>query len=203
MTAEPDLGPFHAVTHDELVAFVDAHVSAPGLVVVDGRSGSGKSTFAALLARLRGAVVVSTDDVAWQLHPTQWAQELLDGVVRPWSRGETVAFRPHPWEHHDREGAIVVPGGSELVVEGVGAGRHELAPYAQLTVWVRSDAAEARRRGIARDVVRGRSPQEAERFWDEWAGFEEPFLERERPWERADLVVDGTAPELRVAVTQR
>jgi uridine kinase len=188
---------------DELAALVDARVDAPALVVVDGRSGAGKSTFAGLLARLRGATVVSTDDVAWQLHPTRWAQELLDGVVLPWSRGEAVRYRPAAWDRLDREGAIVVPAAAELVVEGVGAGRHELAAYAQLAVWVRSDAAEARRRGIERDIVLGRTPAEAERFWDEWAGHEEPFLERERPWERAGLVVDGTAPDLRVAVPRR
>jgi energy-coupling factor transporter ATP-binding protein EcfA2 len=191
------------VTDDELAGLVGSHVTSPALVLVDGRSGSGKSTFAARLARLRGATVVSTDDVAWHLHPTQWAQELLDGVVLPWTRGEAVGFRPPAWEHHGRAGSITVPAGVDLVVEGVGAGRHELAPYAQLLVWIRSDDAEARRRGIARDIALGRTPVEAERFWDEWMAAERPFLERERPWERAGLVVDGTAPDLRIAVPQR
>ncbi|MCE1178870.1 MAG: hypothetical protein LWW86_07535 [Micrococcales bacterium] len=47
--------------------------------------------------------------------------------------------------------------------------------------------------GIERDiVVEGRSRAEAEAFWDERVAVEDPFLARERPWERADLVINGT-----------
>ena len=51
----------------------------------------------------------------------------------------------------------------------------------------------ARRRGIARDSRKGRTPEEAEQFWDEWMSAEMPFLDCEQPWRRAHLVVDGTA----------
>lgn len=74
-----------------------------------------------------------------------------------------------------------------------GAARHEHAPYLDAMVWVASDEAIARERGIARDG----DGAEAIAFWDEWAAAERPFLEVERPWERADLVVSGTpAPDL-------
>jgi hypothetical protein len=46
-------------------------------------------------------------------------------------------------------------------------------------------------RGLARD---GGDPAQ-EVFWHEWEAEERPFLAVERPWERADLVIDG-APEL-------
>ena len=55
-----------------------------------------------------------------------------------------------------------------LVIEGVGAGRADLAVLADLVVWVQSDSAEARRRGLERDVELGRPPEEAEEFWDSW-----------------------------------
>lgn len=191
---EPDFGPFRAVPADELDRLVSEQVArSPSLILVDGRSGSGKSTLAAALARIRGAAVVSTDDVAWHLHPTEWAQQMLEGVVRPWAEGSAVEYVPPGWVSKQRDGHLAVPAGADLVIEGVGAARHELAPFAQLIVWVRSDAREARRRGVERDVVQGRTRQEAERFWDEWMAAEVPFLEAEQPWARADLVVDGTA----------
>lgn len=179
-----------AVTADLLACLVP--LTGRRLVLVDGRSGSSKTTTAARLAELLDAVVVHTDDVAWHLHPTDWEDELVAGVLDPWRRGESVDYRPPGWIAKGRPGSVVVPPTRILVVEGVGAARASLAAGADLVVWVHSDAAEARRRGVARDVVtEGRSREEAERFWDEWAAHEDPFLAAERP-RRAHLIVDGT-----------
>jgi hypothetical protein len=164
------------------------------LVLVDGRSGSGKSTVADKVARLLEGVVVHSDDIAWHLDPIGWADVLLDGVVAPWRRGEPVSFRPPGWVAKGRPGAVEVPPRPVLVVEGVGAGRAQLAVHADLVVWVQADRDEARRRGLARDVELGRSPEEAEAFWEEWMRAEEPFLAADQPWSRAVLVVDGTPP---------
>ncbi len=83
-------------------------------------------------------------------------------------------------------GAVTVAEGVRvLVLEGVDAGRASLAAHAEAVVWVQSDRLEARQRGIRRDVELGRTPGEAEQFWDAWMGAEEPFLASDRPWERA------------------
>ena len=55
-------------------------------------------------------------------------------------------------------------------------------------LWVQSDLEEAERRGIARDG----STEAAKNFWREWGAQEFDFLERERPWERAMVIVNGT-----------
>jgi hypothetical protein len=184
---EPEAGPFEPVTAAELAALLP---SGRALVVVDGRSGGGKTTVADRL----GHPVVHTDDVAWQHHPTDWADILLDHVVAPWRRGEPVSYRPPAWDRLDRPGAIEVPVCDVLVVEGVGAARAAVAAQADLVVWVQSDRDVARRRGIARDVEYGRTPEEAVEFWEGWMRSEEPFLAAEQPWTRAHLVVNGTPP---------
>ena len=165
------------------------------LILVDGRSGAGKSTAAERLARLLDGALVHSDDIAWYHHPIDWAELLVDGVIAPWRCGEAVSFRPPGWVSRGRRGAVDVPARPLLVVEGVGAGRASLAACAELVVWVQSDRDEARRRGLARDVELGRSPQGAVEFWDEWMQAEEPFLAADRPWSRASLVVNGTSPE--------
>jgi hypothetical protein len=92
----------------------------------------------------------------------------------------------------DKPDAIRVPAATRLlVVEGVGAGG--LGDRADRLVWVQSDEDDAERRGIARDIVLGRSPAEARRFWDEWMRDEVPHLAAHRPWDRADAVVLGGA----------
>lgn len=162
------------------------------LMLVDGRSGSGKSTFAERAARLVGGTVVHTDDVAWHHDMLDWSDILIDGVITPWRRGDEVSFRPPGWVARGRVGAVEVPRSPVLVIEGVGAGRADLAVLADLVVWVQSDSAEARRRGLERDVELGRSPEEAEEFWDSWMRDEEPFHAADRPWSRAALIVNGT-----------
>ncbi len=176
-----------------LCARPDASAVGPVIVAVDGRSGSGKSTFAERLgACVDGAVVVHTDDVAWWESFFDWDELLIDGVLDPASRGEAVRFRPPAWERRSREGAIEVPAGATvLVVEGVGASRRSLVPFLHTSVWVQSDVGEARRRGLDRDG----GTAEAEAFWDEWSREEVPFLAEDRPWERARFVVCGT-PQL-------
>lgn len=167
------------------------------LVLVDGRSGGGKTTVATILGGALPAAVVHTDDVAWNESATGWDDLLVDGVLEPWRSGLAVSYRPPAWVAHGRPGAIEVPADADvLVVEGVGAGRESLAALADLVVWVQSDRVRARRRGIARDASYGtRTPEEAEAFWDEWMAAEEPFLATERPWTRSDLVVNGTPDE--------
>jgi energy-coupling factor transporter ATP-binding protein EcfA2 len=168
------------------VADLYAALGRPRVLAVDGRSGSGKSTLVArLAATVPSTAVVHTDDVAWHHDFFDWADLLLDGVLVPWRAGRDVAYRPPPWEVRSRPGAITVPSGAPLlVVEGVGAGRRAFAPYLDALVWVQTDRAVATRRGLERD---GGDVA----FWDEWEARERPFLAADRPWARADLVVNG------------
>lgn len=168
----------------------------PAVVAVDGRGGGGKTTLARRLhAAVPASVVVHTDDVAWHHSFFDWADLLADGVLRPARAGRPVCYRPPAWDERGRPGAVEVPPGLDLVlVEGVGAGRRELAPLIDAVVWVQSDFAEAERRGIARDVaedVNG-DAEEAAAFWHEWMEQEVPFVADQRPWERACVVVAGT-----------
>lgn len=178
---------------------------ARGTVVlaVDGRSASGKSTFAArVVAAVPGAAVVHTDDVAWYESFFGWDGLLAEHVLAPVRRGEPVSWRPPAWDARERPGAIEVPGGAPLlVVEGVGASRRSLAALLDHAIWVQADVSLARDRGLLRDLADRPDPREAERFWDEWDAQETAFLAEDRPWERADLVVCGT-PDLELAAGQ-
>ena len=191
---EPAAGPWQV---RRVADFVDGlRVAAappsgrPWVVAVDGRSGAGKSTLARTVAAVvPGSAVVHTDDVAWHHSFFGWADLLADGVLTPVRRGEPVAYRPPAWDARDRPGAIEVPAGCPLlVVEGVGAGRRELAGLIDTVVWVQSDLVEAERRGIARDG----GTAEAAAFWHEWMAEELPFQREQRPWERAAAAVSGT-----------
>ena len=159
---------------------------ATRVVAVDGGSGAGKSTVAGLFAQALGAQVVHTDDVAWFHSFFDWWPLLVDGVLDPLAEGRDVRYRPPAWDERGREGVIEVALSPALVVEGVGAGRCELAPYLDFLVWVDTDRHIAMERGLAREG-------ETLDFWREWEQQEERHLEADRPWSRADLIVSNDA----------
>jgi hypothetical protein len=197
---EPTAGPWRVGSVRELVRLLvdaaDPPAGRPWVVGVDGRSGGGKSTLAAKLHfAVSASAVIHTDDIAWHYSRFGWSELLARKVLQPIRNGHPVGYRPPGWESHGRTGAIEVPTGLDLVIiEGVGAGRRELADLLDAVAWVQSDYAEAERRGIARDVASGVNGDlvAAASFWHSWMAEELPFLEHQRPWERAAVIVAGT-----------
>jgi mannitol-1-/sugar-/sorbitol-6-phosphatase len=164
--------------------------TAPLLVGIDGRSRSGKSTLAALIARcIQGVVVIHTDEVAWHHSFFGWSDVLIEGVLRPLRRdGLPLSYTPQPWIERGRPGSIAIPGGTEIIlVEGVGAARRELSNWFNATIWVQTDPDVAMARTIALD----RDPPG---FIDDWMRAENAHLAADQPWTRASAVVSGEYP---------
>lgn len=184
---------------DELLAHGPAAGARPVLVAVDGRSGAGKSTVAArIAAQVPGSAIVHTDDIAWWESAFAWDHLLAASVLVPLRQGGGVSYRPPAWQSRGRPGSIDVPAGAPLVlVEGVGSSRVGLRSLLDAAIWVQADDSEANRRGIARDALTPEHAGEAAAtaFWREWLAQERPFLARDRPWDRADIILCGT-PEL-------
>jgi hypothetical protein len=195
---EPGAGPWRAEPLAAIAATVmrlgpaTAAAQRPVVLAVDGRSSGGKTTLAGRLQEVVvGSAVVHTDDIAWWHSRFGWADLLIDGVLVPAHAGQPVAYRPPQWDQRQRPGAIEVPAGCPLlIVEGVGAARRESTHLIDVTIWVQSDEREAERRSLAR-VGQPGGPQ-TERHYRDWMAEEIPFVARERPWERADLIVCGT-----------
>jgi len=189
---EPAIAQWTETTYAKVLTRLCANPRQSGIVIVgvDGRSGSGKSTFAANLARAAPHVaVVHTDDIAWHHSFFDWHDLLVDGVLSRVRRdGPPLALRPPAWDVRNRPGSVAVPAHTEvLVVEGVGACRERLHSWFDATVWIQSDAELAYRRVLAR----GDDPVE---FVDDWTAEEVPFLANDRPWARATVVVSGQSP---------
>jgi hypothetical protein len=197
---EPAFGPWQVLPLAALLTRIldatGAPVARPRIVAIDGRGAAGKTTLATGLGRLvPRSAVVHTDDLAWHEPLFAWGDLLADGVLRPLHAGEAIAFRPPQWERRGRQGRIEVPAGLDLVlVEGTGASQRAHAGLLDATVWVQADLVEAERRGIARDIAQGVNgdAEETVAFWHHWMEAELAFLARERPWERAFVVVHGT-----------
>jgi energy-coupling factor transporter ATP-binding protein EcfA2 len=191
---EPPAGPWRVMPLVELAAMVleaiGPVVHRPRIVAVDGRTASGKTTLARRLAGLvASSAVVHTDDVAWWHSAFDWSALMADGVLAPLRRGEAVTFRPPAWEARGRAGAVTVARGTSLlIVEGVGAGRRDIAHLVDAVIWVQSDRVIRDRREAAR-IAAGETDAELS---ESWVSEEVPFIADQRPWERAMVVVCGT-----------
>lgn len=197
---EPPFGPWRVVSVAEFVRSLQKLPSVAKktarktqVVAVDGRSASGKSTLANKIHRaVPRSALVHTDDVAWHHSFFDWADLLVKNVLEPARTGQAVQYRPQAWLERNRNGTIEVPPGCPLLIlEGVGAARHEIMHVVDVVVWVQADLSRAKTRGLARDG----GDAAAAAFWDEWMAAEFPFLAEQRPWERADFIVSGT-PDL-------
>ena len=161
----------------------------PTIVAIDGRSASGKTTFAERLALFLNAPLVHTDDVAWHHSFFDWWPLIIQHILEPFEAGQPIDWTPEAWSARGRTGSILVPKSPVLLVEGVSATRRELTPWIDFPIWSETNLQVAEKRGLERD-----GPENSD-FWFEWQNSERPFLEQDRPWERAQLIVDG-APTL-------
>lgn len=154
------------------------------LVCVDGRSGSGKTELAVRLGSALGAPVLSLDELllGWD-GLADVVTRARSEVLLPLSRGEAARFRRWDWERDQLDDWQEVSSSPVLVLEGCGAGSHLLGPLTSVLVWLEVPAEVRRRRALARDPAY--LP-----FWDRWATQEDRLYAAERPWDRADLVLE-------------
>jgi hypothetical protein len=133
------------------------------LVAVDGHAGSGKSTFAGLLAAALGrAPVLPLDSLATHEELFAWTGRLEEQVTGPLRRGEPARYRPYDWHTRCFGAPLVLPAAPVVLVEGVGSGRAALRPDLACLLWMDVPRADAWRRGRRRD-----GPALAG-FWDTW-----------------------------------
>jgi uridine kinase len=151
-------------------------------MLIDGRSGSGKTELSMMLAeRVPSAQLVQLDDVypGWD-GLESGSRHVQNFVLAPdprWRQWDWALDRPGSWRTLDPS--------RPLVVEGCGALSRANRALADYGVWVELDDATRRERALARDGAA------YEPHWERWASQEQAFLDREHPRALADRVVDG------------
>jgi dephospho-CoA kinase len=150
------------------------------VLLIDGRSGSGKTELAAaIVATWDLAQVVHMDDLYPGWDGLERGSALVPEALR---RGH---FEPWDWHAGRRSGHRVLDLSRPVVVEGVGALSAASRELADFAIWVETDDATRRARALARD---------GEAFaphWDRWAAQERSFFDREQSPALADAVVFG------------
>lgn len=172
---------------------VSAAVTALGVsnpvVLIDGRSGAGKSSLArAVVAQwpLRGRVQLVALDF---LYPG-W-DGLDDGVIaaqdlilRPHARGLIGVWQRWDWDASEYAEAHAVDPSLPLIVEGSGILTPVTAKLGDVRVWLEASDRSRKRRALDRDG------DEFRPHWERWARQEDAHIARDAPRRRATLVFE-------------
>lgn len=146
------------------------------ILLIDGRSGSGKSELASALADV--AQVVRLDGLYPGWGGLEAGSAAVPGIIRSreYQRWDWVAGAPAEWVQLDA---------GPLVIEGCGALSAANRDLSDFGLWVDYPTLGRRERALAREPAY--APH-----WDEWAAQEQLFIDRENPAALADAIVDGT-----------
>ncbi len=172
----------------QVVSAVLGVSAANPVVLIDGRSGAGKTSLARLIAGnwpLSGHPQLIALD---SLYPG-WdgldagVQRALDGILRPHGRARIRPATLRGWEIPAAAAATAVAASRGVILEGCGAITAQTAALADVRVWVQSPDASRKHRALERDGD-GFRPH-----WERWAAQEEVHIARDDPRGLATLTV--------------
>ncbi|MFG6445462.1 hypothetical protein ACFXQA_09315 [Microbacterium sp. P07] len=194
MSSAPSRSSFDPLSHalDAAVGqIVDAVVAVGAsnpVVLIDGRSGAGKTSLAQRLVGRwpsRGRVQLVALD---SLYPgwdglTAGVEYARANVLMPHARGIVGVWQRWDWDAEAPAEAHAVDPSLPLIVEGSGLLTPSTARLGDVRVWLEAPAASRRRRGIGRDGDTYLP------HWDRWAAQEDEHLSRDEPARHATLVL--------------
>jgi len=170
---------------------LEAVVALPGgrvpIVLIDGRSGVGKSTVAARLrAQWPGDVSVIGLD---ELYPgwdglAEGAEIARARILEPIAAGRPAVWRRWDWSRDAPGEEVTTPASHPLIVEGVGVLTPASSLLAPVRLWLDGPEPSRRDRAFARDGDAYRP------HWERWARQEEEHLRMHRPQASATLRVE-------------
>lgn len=167
---------------------VRAVAASNPVVVIDGRSGAGKTSLARLLAA-NWPLTTDVQSIALDsLYPgwdglEEGAAYAYERVLRPHGRGVVGTWQRYDWTSEAYAESHAVDPARGVIVEGCGVLTPRSARVADVRVWVESPETSRKARALARDGEAFRP------HWERWARQEEEHLRRDRPQELATILV--------------
>ena len=171
----------------QVLELIDRGNQTP-IILIDGRAGSGKSTFAESLQQQlfrdgeSAPRVIHMDNIfeGWD-GLALGSDYLVRFIVQPLSRRETASWQDWSWVKNQRSSWREFSGGTPLIVEGCGSLTERTKEHADISIWLEASEETRRARWIQRE-------RHLDKF-DFWAAQELDFYAREKSQSLADLVI--------------
>jgi uridine kinase len=157
-------------------------------ILIDGRAGSGKSTFAEQLQQQlfrdgeSAPRVIHMDNIfeGWE-GLALGSDYMVRFILQPLARQETASWQDWSWVKNQRSSWREFSGGTPLIVEGCGSLTERSKEHADICIWLEASEETRRERWIQRE-------RHLDKF-DFWAAQELDFYAREKSQSLADLVI--------------
>jgi uridine kinase len=171
----------------QVLELIDRGNQTP-IVLIDGRAGSGKSTFAESLQQQlfrdgeSAPRVIHMDNIfeGWD-GLALGSDYMVRFILQPLARQETASWQDWSWVKNQRSSWREFSGGTPLIVEGCGSLTERSKEHADISIWLEASEEVRRERWIQRE-------RHLEKF-DFWAAQELDFYAREKSQSLADLVI--------------
>ena len=171
----------------QVLELIDRGNQTP-IVLIDGRAGSGKSTFAEALQQQlfrdgeSAPRVIHMDNIfeGWD-GLALGSDYMVRFILQPLTRRETASWQDWSWVKNQRSSWREFSGGTPLIVEGCGSLTERSKEHADISIWLEASEETRRERWIQRE-------RHLEKF-DFWAAQELDFYAREKSQSLADLVI--------------
>jgi uridine kinase len=171
----------------DVLELIDRGNQTP-IVLIDGRAGSGKSTFAESLQQQlfrdgeSAPRVIHMDNIfeGWE-GLSLGSDYLVRFILNPLSRRETASWQDWSWVKNERSSWREFSGGTPLIVEGCGSLTERSKEHADISIWLEASEETRRDRWLNRE-------RHLDKF-DFWAAQELDFYAREKSQSLADLVI--------------
>jgi uridine kinase len=170
----------------QVLELIDRGNQTP-IVLIDGRAGSGKSTFAEALQQQlfrdgeSAPRVIHMDNIfeGWD-GLALGSDYMVRFILQPLARQETASWQDWSWVKNQRSSWREFSGGTPLIVEGCGSLTERSKEHADICIWLEASEETRRERWIQRE-------RHLEKF-DFWAAQELDFYAREKSQSLSDLV---------------
>jgi uridine kinase len=171
----------------QVLELIDRGNQTP-IILIDGRAGSGKSTFAEKLQQQlfregeSAPRVIHMDNIfeGWD-GLALGSDYMVRFILQPLARRETASWQDWSWVKNQRSSWREFSGGTPLIVEGCGSLTQRSKEHADISIWLEASEEVRRERWIQRE-------RHLEKF-DFWAAQELDFYAREKSQSLADLVI--------------
>jgi uridine kinase len=171
----------------QVLELIDRGNQTP-IVLIDGRAGSGKSTFAEALQQQlfrdgeSAPRVIHMDNIfeGWD-GLALGSDYMVRFILQPLARRETASWQDWSWVKNQRSSWREFSGGTPLIVEGCGSLTERSKEHADIAIWLEASEEVRRERWIQRE-------RHLDKF-DFWAAQELDFYAREKSQSLADLVI--------------
>ena len=171
----------------QVLELIDRGNQTP-IILIDGRAGSGKSTFAESLQQQlfregeSAPRVIHMDNIfeGWD-GLALGSDYMVRFILQPLARRETASWQDWSWVKNQRSSWREFSGATPLIVEGCGSLTERSKEHADISIWLEASEETRRERWIQRE-------RHLEKF-DFWAAQELDFYAREKSQSLADLVI--------------